>query len=71
MEENMKPMDEKQEKFTVSQVIRRWNLRVVAVVTASLLVMIGICAWAVVDAQSSQQQQPAHVAAEGMEETTS
>ncbi len=64
-------MDEKQEKFTVSQVIRRWNLRVVAVVTASLLVMSGICAWAVVDAQSSQQQQPAHVAAEGMEETTS
>ncbi len=68
----MKPMEEKQEKLTVSQVIRRWNLRVVAVVTASLLVMSGICAWAVVDAQSSQHPEQNLVAAqEPQEDTTS
>lgn len=67
----MKPMKEKQEKLTVVQTIRRWNLRVVAVVTASLLVMSGICVWAVVDAQSSQQPESNYVAAQTPEETTS
>ena len=67
----MKPMKEKQEKLTVVQTIRRWNLRVVAVVTASLLVMSGICVWAVVDAQSSQQPDSNYVAAQTPEETTS
>ena len=64
-------MDHKQEKVTVAKVIHRWNLRVVSAVTASLLVAAGICAWAVVDAQSSQQPDQTYVAAQTPEEETS
>lgn len=64
-------MNQNQEKLTAAKLIRRWNLRVVSVVTASLLVAGGICAWAVVDAQSSQQPQQTLVAAQEPEETPS
>ncbi len=67
----MKLMKEKQEKLTVVQAIRRWNLRVVAVVTASLLVMSGICVWAVVEAKNSQSLESTYVAAQTTEEDAS